>query len=568
MRDDLRIPDLTFPSVQYGQRETPWDLCVLLYRGGAKAYVKTVRRLIASGSLGGPLIERLDLVVKIHDAIHGRLVGGASTATARNNIRGLREFFGWAEQVNAPLTLEHVERTYLTWSDALVYRRRVTRDLTASSAYSKASWVGEILDVVLDRQTALISRTRLKPPSYHKAARASSAEKESLEQVFTFGHLLQDLCDGLPFEVVLKGQLPVRIALRHGGEVVEWSGYTNGKAVETATNAAPTAVAHRPPGLVAWEADGTLRTRSPLVNLRLEAELLMFIGQTGMNLAQAHQLKIRHFSYASYLDGYQVKDRKERRGGEVLFEIFKEYKPHFERYLAWRRDLFHDAELLFPFVRSGRAEHMHPQFRLRFICKKLNIRFVPPRTLRSARVNWLLRRSGDPDLTAALAQHTKETLLGVYERPSQQRAMGEVMRFWSKNDPGLASTPVAPGQCDGRPVPMPGIPKHAPEPDCVRPSGCLWCEHHRDIDSQDYVWALASFRHLKIIELSKWQAPAGTQDVHPAALVVERISQKLRWFGESRARRKAWVDEALTRIDEGTYHRDWHGAIEIVEGAK
>jgi hypothetical protein len=37
MRDDFRIPDLTFPSLTYGTRETPWDLKVLLYKGGAKA---------------------------------------------------------------------------------------------------------------------------------------------------------------------------------------------------------------------------------------------------------------------------------------------------------------------------------------------------------------------------------------------------------------------------------------------------------------------------------------------------------------------------------------------------
>jgi|TARA_Y100000296_G_scaffold86538_1_gene126631 5-methylcytosine-specific restriction protein A len=46
--------------LEYGKNETPWDLTPLLYSGGAAAKVKTVRREITSGSLGGPSVERQD----------------------------------------------------------------------------------------------------------------------------------------------------------------------------------------------------------------------------------------------------------------------------------------------------------------------------------------------------------------------------------------------------------------------------------------------------------------------------------------------------------------------------
>ena len=295
----------------------------------------------------------------------------------------------------------------------------------------------------------------------------------------------------------------------------------------------------------------------------------MFIGQTGMNLAQAHQSKLRHFWYSSHLEGYQVKEYKQRRGGEVLFEIYKEYKPHFERYLAWRRELFPDSDLLFPLVRLwGRAETNRPQFdRLRNTCKELGIPYIPPGSLRNTRVNWLLRESGDPDLTAEMDQHTKQTLLDVYERPSLQRATGEVMRFWAKADPALGRTvPAAPGECDGQPVPMKNIPKDAPQPDCVQASGCLWCEHHRDIDSLDYCWSLACFRHLKVIELGKWHAPQGSRESHPAEYAIERLSDKLRWFHDSNSKRRDWVDEALARVEEASYHPDWKRLVEDMEG--
>jgi hypothetical protein len=78
MRDDLRIPDLTFPQGQLGPKETQWGLLPLLYRGGAASNAGKVARLIQSGELGEPLFERLDLVLAMHAVISGRLAGGRS----------------------------------------------------------------------------------------------------------------------------------------------------------------------------------------------------------------------------------------------------------------------------------------------------------------------------------------------------------------------------------------------------------------------------------------------------------------------------------------------------------
>jgi hypothetical protein len=574
MPDDLLVPDLTFPTLRYGEHETAWNLNALLYVGGARTNVRIVQDRIAGGHLGLPRPERFELVQKIHDEINGKLTGGGSVETARMYIRHTRHLFSSAEGACQPLTLDSILATYLHWTDALVHRYKVVRDMNQKSAYTTAAGAGAVLDSVLGRSTPMIQLTRLRMPPKRKPARGVHAEKQNLQETFNFGHMLQDICDALQLNRILSGPLPIRIPLRSMGELVEWSGY-HGKKNNTSLsdsasaqeNQAAIVAAER---FAAFEADCTLRTRYPLVNLRCEAELLMFIGQTGMNFAQAHQLNLRAFYYASYLDGYQVKDRKHRRGGEVLFEIFKDFKSHFERYLEWRRELFPQSMLLFPFVRvRGRSETKAPQFRLRSICKKLGIRFVSPQALRNTRVNWLLRRSGDEDQTAEMAQHTKETLLETYDRPSQQRAMGEVIAFWSKSDPELARTrPVAPGQCDGQPAPMPAAPETAPKPDCIRPSGCLWCMHHRDIDSQDYVWSLCSFRHLKVIEVSKWCPPKKSQDVHPAAHAIDRITDKLGWFHSSNARRRGWVDEALVRIEEGSYHMDWKRNIESMEGSQ
>ena len=325
-----------------------------------------------------------------------------------------------------------------------------------------------------------------------------------------------------------------------------------------------------------WEADRTLATRYPLVNLRLVAELLVFIAQTGMNLSQAHQLRRTQFSYKSTIDGYQVRDYKHRRQGEVLFEIFAAYKAHFDRYLVWRDTVFanESTDRLFPFVRRfGAATSTPPDFgRFKYeICERAGVPFIGPQKLRSARVNWLLRYSKDPDLTAEHAQHTKKTLLHIYAKPSLQVAKVELVQFFKKNDPSLSGDPMlcpGSGVCDGIPSPMPGMPSEAPTPDCTYPVGCLFCEHHRDIDSADYVWSVATLRHLNTVILQRFPPIANgkADSARPVELAIEVLTVKLQWFEESNKKRKAWVEEAMEKVAESDFHTHWRYLVESAEG--
>lgn len=557
MPDDAHLPNLTFKDIKYGKKETPWDLGILLYRGGASANSKLVVKLIADGKLGKPQLDRLALVVKLHEKINGSVSEGGSRETAKTQIVHLRLFFGWADRKNLTLDLDAVTETYCAWADSLVYRTRINpgsrssqeRPIGMPSAYVYGASVGMILGDVLDRHSRIIELTRLYMPSHRKTASGIRAEKQNLEQTFIFGHVLQDICDQLTIEVTCATPLPVRI------------NFWNGKHFYAGGGTHITSV---------MEHGVALGDRYPIANLRIESELLMFIGQTGMNLAQAQNLELRQFFYVSHLDGFQVKDYKARRGGTVLFEVFKDYRPHFERYLAWRTNFFKHSSRLFPFVRfrGSRHESRCGGQRLRVICAELGMVFVGPQFLRNTRVNWILRKTADPDLTADMAQHTKQTLHRVYERPSQQRAMVEVLRFWSKADPENAKTQaVAPGACTGGPKAVAELPTEAPSPDCVKASGCLWCRDHRDIDSMDHVWALSSFKHLKVIELSKVRSPNRGNVVPPARRAIDRLNEKLRWFHQSNETRRGWVAETEARVEEGDYHPDWHGVISRLEGA-
>lgn len=568
--------DLTFPMVRYGLAETPFDLRILLYEGSAKASLQKVFSQIASGELGGPILERLELLKKIHEAMTARLVGGGSKVTAYSTLLGLRNFFAWAEAGGHPLSIDSIEATYRLWCDHLLHRIRYG-EIEEITGYNEGSRVSAILDAALERPQPLILTTRLFQKKRGERAVGVFADKQNLADTFAFGHLCLDVIDSLPTEVVF-GPLPVQIKLRDGRVIEKWSKLRNPEKVKCLQPGYKKKhnKVHTLKLRGDWEADRTLYTRYPLANLRIIAELMVFIAQTGMNLAQAHQLRRTQFSYKSTIDGYQISDYKRRRSGEVMFEIFSEYRPHFERYLAWRDAIFADqqTDYLFPFIRRwGAAESTQPAFDcLSYdICKQAGIPFVSPKKLRKTRVNWLLRRSRDPELTAEQVQHSKQILLRVYEKPSLQVAQVEIIEFWKKNDPRLDSSPMpnpALGVCDGNPASIADLPLEAPTADCSNPTGCLFCDHHRDIDSLDYVWSMASMRYLNTIVLSRFlpKNKGKADSARHVELAIGALTSKLEWFKSSNTKRKMWVQEASEKMAEGDYHIHWRYLIESAEG--
>lgn len=569
MRNDLQHLDFTFPSIPVGEGETSPSLRKLLYKGGASLPVDKANEAIEKGLLGHVLPDRVALVSKIHEAINGTLVGGGSAQTAREQIAGIARFVAWAESAGAVLTLSDVQNTYVDWAEHLLHRATVVKNVSEKTIHHYAAFVGSMLDRVLERATPMIGLTRIRKPAEGKKPQGTQADKQNLQTTFAFGHLLQDICDGLPLKVIRESYV-VRIPLQQGGEIE----LRMGERPLPEELRQPSNVRRSKESALAYAADPSLdqRFRRDMVNLRILAELLMFIGQTGINLTQAQGLPLKNFSYSSDIDGYKVREYKKRRGGDVLFEIFREYRSHFERYLDWRRQLFPKEKRLFPLIRPSARDDAQLAFNpIKTACKQAGVAWACPRMLRNTRVNWLLRRSGDPDMTAEMAQHSKQMLLTVYQIPSQQRAMSEVTRFWQNHDPALAGEvpllAVAPGECDGKPKAAIAKPQSAPAPDCRRPSGCLWCEQYRDVDTFDYVWSLACFRHLKVLEVSK--LPPERKEgavIHPAKHVIQKISGKLTWFRESNNTRREWVEESLLRVEEGHYYKEWSFLIEAVEG--
>lgn len=567
------IPDLRLNQLSYGTRETPVDFQVLLYRGGAGFLTNHVASAIKRGDLGRPLPNRLPLVVKLHDAICGAIAKGQSHATTMNSIRILRRFFAWGDEAGLDLTLSSVQGDYKKWVEILLHRTRIKRDLKEFGGYSMASVVDQLLTSALNLKLGLRRQTRMKAPKDPRRILGPKADKQNLEETFAFGHALSDISRSLTVEA-LRGPLPISVQLRTGQSTEQWCGLRRPETLKALNGTDHFSNRKKVQEMrAAYDADTSLRTRFSVFNLRVDCELLIFIAQTGMNLAQAAHLERTGFRFQS--DGsdlivYRV--YKGRRGGEAVFRIFKEYRTHFKAYLAWLEEMLpaSEDERLFPYAHSGAIPSKHHVSRftsLRRCCEKLGIKCFRPQALRKTRINWLLRRSQDTNLTAEMAQHTQQTLMEVYEQPNHQVAAMEITRFHKLMDPSLDAS--GPGACIGAedgPKPIPDAPPLAPKPDCVSPAGCLFCDFHRDLDSLDYVWSLTSYRHLKLTELTHFHPPAKDQSPpHPVIAVIDRITEKLSQFKSGNETRAQWIDECRDRVAEGRYHPAWDGFIQCME---
>ena len=575
---DTHLPDLTFPNLTYGKTETPWDLRRWLYNGGAGIRVDLVPWMMDPHQFERPVIGRIELVRQIHEVLANYLYRGGSRRTVKTQIERINLLFRWADDSmgSDELSLASIEKSYRHWVDSLLHRVRVGQGLKESTAYCYASHVGWVLDRVLGRLTPIVKTVRLRMPKDGPRAVSLKADKQNLEETFALGRFLLDIADGLPVDSIW-GPVPLHIPLRNSKSLELWSGLKrpltlkppNPKWPAQARQACTRAEQKR----ADWESDKSIRTRFPLINLRIQVEMFMLMGQPAVNLAQAHQLRMDQWRYKASTHGYEVCTYKHRRWGPVVFEIYSKYREVFERYLRWRAAIFPDDPdgLLFPLLGShGDQTSRHPEKRpdfnnLKEACKRSGVKYLPPSALRNTNVNWMLRRTQDPNLTAAEKQHATKTLLGKYEKPSLQRAMVQIQVFWAKHDPAQAA--AGPGSCTGEtPEPLTDIPATATQPDCRTPAGCLFCAHQRDIDSFEHVWSLASYRLLKSFELRAQGKVESKKELpeHPAELVIERVTAKLRFIETSNKKRADWVREALVRIEEGRYHPAWAGMIESV----
>lgn len=559
------LPRLDFAEVIRGKEKWPWDLTIFLHPHSLQVSKPHRLKRILQGDFGKPRKQRLRFVQKVHEVLEADLAGGGSYATLDSRMRAFLFFFRFCDEqsIDPNLAPKALLATFQRW---VAHDRSHAADVSGRTLYYRVNSVATILARAAGmRVREFMVAVSMSEPPRHKPVLPPSEDRRRLEDTSNFVAHLVELIANLTQESI-SGPLPITLRFSSGAQYLHYSRRLPPEKLRSRVS--KQSVVDRMRQRERLTPASKPFDRRPVINLRIEAELLHFIAQTGINLSQALNYSVGDFSYSSHLDGYQVRRRyKGRRKGEVEFEIFSEYRPHFEAYLRWRKLILEDPgdTRLFPFLGKPRIDH-HKSFATRDVFRAISVPFVSPQKLRDVRVNWLDRHAKDPAIAATMSQHAVQTLITRYRRPDHAKAATDLTSFWRKSDPALEA--AGPGKCSGgQAEAVPDAPVQAPRPDCLGAGGCLFCFHHRDVRSLDYVWSLASFRHLKSLELSKQRVSIKGASPPPTQVVMERITKKLQAMEAMGERFVEWVKEAHLRVREEHFHPDWADLITLAERA-
>jgi len=560
----LDIPDLTLRGLPLGPNQDPIDLRWLLYPGAASTHWRKIKGAVESGCLGHPLLERLPLLETIHRHWQADVTAGTkATVSVKVYWCRLRAFVAFAEDIKKQLTLAGALGLYLAYC-AHTKRRSGLGPMTH---YQYSHELACIIAPVLGLDARKLQwKTKIRMPKQL----GNQEAKEKLHDTATFVQTLLETVEQLSVAVI-RGPLPVILRYATGGEHAIHLGLPfqpldSLKLRDTSKyKRAVDARARRANNI-------SNKARAPLINLRLDAEVLIFINQTGSNLTQALQLTGSQFRYQSDGDYLHLFAWKNRAKHSVELRVHKGYRKRFEDYLKWRSALFsNDPDgLTFPFVYND-GDHIMQRTHWAFadarkLMKSIGQPFIHSQQLRKTIANFT-RRKMSRQVAAELLSNKEKTFRESYEEIHHQAAVAELVTFWSDTEAMVPA--IGPGGCQQTaPRSRSDAPGGAPKPDCENGGGCLFCDRNRDLRSFDYVWNLASLHHLKLAEFNADRTPLSRKNGHPVALTIERIAAKLDALMALGGECAEWVAEAKLRTQEARYHPFYTAAFDILEGAE
>lgn len=537
------IGDLDFRNPAQGARKFPLTLRPCLYLDGASCDVRRFDELSQSGKLGKPKKERLTLIYAIHEELNGRVSSGGSWATLKTNIDSVRKFYTHCDQVGVHPTMESACRLYSDWLTCS-YEAVARGAIGEAACYSVATQLATILGNAtgLGREYFVI-HSGLRAP---KGKKSFKVDKQNLEAAKNYIADLLDVCNSLGTDA-FKRKLPVFIEFTDGVKVAHYSGLTQYQ--------------QRLPHCLL---DTSLDRRYPLYNLRVEAEMLIFISQTSMNLSSAANLEFHKLTYHEVGDKFEARAYKGRRGGEVLFSAYSGYKSHFLKFLEFRGSLGVDkiTEKLFgrlPQPGVYVSDSVNPRA-IYSLMKRIKRPTVCASELRTTRQNWLARRMGNAALAGEMGQHDVATFERSYRRPNHQTATSEWTAYFKKST-GTKRAAMD-GICNGKPLPAAIIPSESAKPDCLNQNLCLFCVNYKGVRSYSYIWSLLSYRRLR--EEEKLFTLRRNGDISEIDAALLRLEQIITAFGNAGKKCALWLDKASEQTQSGSYHPRWRGFIQML----
>lgn len=388
---------------------------------------------------GTALEARLPIVEALTDYFNGLMAQRKSSASIYSYVSSLTLFMRWADRVDFDLTHERasIEAAFLKHDEHIYRKAWGTKEIKQSVAYGHMQRVAQCLSAVLNRAPYDGLKHSSRVSKAYKWPRATSvsrsAEKQHLGDAQALGYFCVDLGNALTIEAI-HGKLPIIVdTLRPDGMrgTFEVLPPRYQRALEGNDRKYTPEITRK----LCEPTDKLNQYRGWLLRLRLLAEFVIFVYQTGINVTSALRIERQGLKFKSAGgSGWYVTSRKGRKHGAVSFPIYDDYRPRLKQYIKFVDYFFPDAPYLFPLVsETGRSLGRLQYNNIRECCSRAGIPWMPPRTTRKTRVNFLDRTVGDPDVSAEMAQHTRETFKQNYERPSQQRAMAALTHFGKRS---------------------------------------------------------------------------------------------------------------------------------------
>lgn len=550
-----------------GRAAFDYDLRKLIFWGGANLPPK-LQDYAEISNLVGPIIEnRIPLVIELHKTFQSNISAGIRQKTVGTRILILRTFFSFSESKNIDLSMcfESARTAVSHWIQYQWQRVRtgaITEDTAHTYAWSIVSTLAEIFDCSGEE---LIGRVTL--PRSNKDGRTN--EKVDLQAVDNFLGDLEDIVNSLNLNAI-HGHWPIAINFRNGEKIL----YNGSGSYPQKLSAEIFRSSKNESRRKKRNNDTSYASRRKVVNLRVNAEILLFIGATGANLQVTLDLKVQDLKYQSFGEQYKVIGFKNRKQESVEIRIPKSYRKNLESWLTFRTMVFEGicVENLFPILDTNLIEAKlegERGFRsLERIFNRAGKKRIPAVVLRAARAQKLIRSDAagkDLSKVAAELQHGLPTLLKSYIKGSQQTASIELTQYFknlketeSRNNlrvGGSCNIPNSPRSIDS-------APNSHPEPDCINPSGCLFCKHYRSIDDFDYIHTILSYQEFLKMRL---RLAGSNKALDPMILsAIEKITEHINYVMSMEGKISADAKLAAELIENGDFHPRWRGWIELL----
>ena len=184
------LPELVVTGIPYGTHETPWDLRVLLHRGGAGARRDHAEKRIREGTLGAVIEDRIPLIERIHAALSTWVAAGAAKSTVVNACSTFYMFCAWVDEAGGMLAIDTCAALFRDWTEVLLRRVRA-KELLYKAAYHHAARCATLLvravgalgeSAGTNMAAQLLSQTRMQPLRNSKNPIGTNSDKQNLQK--------------------------------------------------------------------------------------------------------------------------------------------------------------------------------------------------------------------------------------------------------------------------------------------------------------------------------------------------------------------------------------------------